>query len=270
VKIFALPTTTYIKGLSMKRASAYLLALLMPVALHAQINTIPAAPHLLVRGHAETSYMPDRFSISLRVQVTDPLPAKARERVEAHMATLFKELAKAGAMKGQTQASTLQIVPASEYRDGKQVFLGTQVTRQMVATFDAMPKLVDFIRDLSAGEEVQVTGTSARRSDLDAIQQKLRKEAMVNSQEAARHMAAAYGMRVTGVYSVSEVAPDFSYGIQAGSWSSASPYATSSLAPPAPPAPPSYNNDQIIPPDLRIGTLQAQQDIYAVYLIGSP
>lgn len=254
----------------MKRASVYLLALLMPMALHAQVNAIPAAPHLLVRGHAETSYLPNRFSISLRVQVTDPLPAKARERVEAHMATLFAALAKAGAMKGRTQASTLQIGPASEYRDGKQVFLGTQVTRQVAATFDAMPKMRDFIGDLPAGEEVQVTGTSAGRSDLDTIQQSLRKKAMVNSQEAAKQMAAAYGMRVTGVYSVSEVAPDFSYGIQAGSWGGASPYAASSLVPPAPPAPPSYNDDRNILPDLRIGTLQAQQDIYAVYLIGPP
>lgn len=238
---------------------------LAPLGVHAQINTLPAAPHLLVRGHAEASYVPDRFSITLKVQVTDPIADTARQRVEDHMAVLFNALDKAGAMSGKTQASALQIGPDTEYRNGKSVFVGTRVFRSVVATFDSLPKLRAFLATLSAGAEVQVLGTRTGRSDMDAITQKLRQQAMANSQVSARQIAKAYGMRVTGVYSVSEVAPNFSYGIQAGSWGAASPYAVALPAPPAPPAPPSA-----IPTDLRIGTEQAQQDIYAVYLIGSP
>ena len=254
----------------MKRAFGYLLALLVSLNVHAQVNAIPSASHILVRGHAETTYLPDRFSINLKVQVTDPLADRARERVEKHMAAIFAALEKAGAMTGHTQASTLQVGPASEYRDGKSVFLGTQVTRNVAATFDAMPKLREFLKGLPAGEEVQVIGTGAGSSHLDVIMQALRKQAMANSQESAKQIAQAYGVQIVGVYSVSEVAPDFAYGVQAGSWGSSSRFAGGQIEPPAPPAPPSYDNGQSVPPDLRVGTLRAQQDIYAVYLIGKP
>lgn len=253
----------------MKRIAASLLLVPLSLGLHAQVNAIPSAPHLLVRGHAETRYVPDRFSITLRVQLTDPLAASARQRVEDHMTALFHALDKAGAMHGRTQAGTLQVGPDSEYRDGKSVFLGTRVSRNVVATFDTLEKLKAFLASLPAGEEVQVVGTGTGRSDIDTIQQNLRRQAMANSQVAAKQIAKAYGMHVIGVYSVSEVAPDFAYGIQAGSWGGNASFASVSPAPPAPPAPP-LSSDASVPTDLRVGTEQAQQDVYAVYLIGTP
>jgi uncharacterized protein YggE len=248
----------------MKRMAVYLLALLLPFGLQAQVNTIPSAPHLLVRGHAETNYIPDRFSITLKVQVTDPQPERARQRVEAHMAAIFRALAKADAMKGRTQASTLQIGPDNEYRNDKEVFVGTQVTRSVVAVFDAMSGLRAFLASLPAGDEVQVTGVESGCSDLAAITLSLRKQAMINSQEAARQMASAYGARIIGLYSVSDVAPNFPYGVEAGSWQ----HGDRALLPPPPPGSPVLAESTA--PDLRVGTQQAEQDVYAIYLIGTP
>lgn len=113
---------------------------------------------------------------------------------------------------------------------------------------------------------MQIASVDVERSDADALQLDLRKRAMANSQEAAKQIAAAYGMTIKGVYSVSEVAPDFAYGIRAGSWGEG--VAQNALAPP-PPAPlmgVTVTGSRIANPELRVGTIDLKQDIYAVYL----
>lgn len=251
----------------MSRWLVVVVAALLPVFAHAQVNAIPSAPHLLVKGHAEGSYVPDRFDISLRVEVTDMKPELAREKVESHMQQSFAALKSSGAMPNAIRASSLTIQPQNEYRDGKSVFTGTQVSRGVNATFDSLDKLRGFIAQLPAGPEVQVQNTRVWRSDIDRIRLDLRKRAIENSQQAAQKIAAAYGMHIKGVYSVSEVAPNFAYGIQAGSWGDVEVYNMASLpAPPAPPADVTVTGSRYPTIDLRVGSIEVQQDIYAVYL----
>lgn len=255
----------------MKRGLVLLIVLLMPITGLAQINTLPSAPHLLVKGHAEARYVPDRFTIHLNVDVTDMSPDVARSKVETHMQQLFKALDANGALKGQTHASTLSIQPQTDYEDGKSVFKGTDVSRTVSATFDSLEKLRTFLTEVPANKEVQIGGINTGRSDADKIASELRKRAIENSQQAAKRIATSYGMTIVGVYSISEVAPDFAYGIQAGSWGEPSTLqsvtVTGSAAPlPAPP-PPADMSPKLSPPALRVGTQTARQDIYAVYLI---
>lgn len=254
----------------MKHLLVVLAMLGLPVIGLAQINTLPSAPHLLVKGHAEVRYVPDRFTIHLNVDVTDVSPDVARSKVEAHMRQLFGALDANGALKGQTHASTLSIQPQTDYEDGKSVFKGTDVSRSVDATFDSLDKLRAFIAKVPANKEVQIGGVETARSDMDKINSKLRQRAIDNSQEAAKKLAADYGMTITGIYSVSEVAPDFAYGVQAGSWSDVhGPQELSVTGAPALPAPPppADVSPKMPPPALRVGTQIAKQDIYAVYLI---
>ncbi|WHZ20333.1 MAG: hypothetical protein OJF55_002482 [Rhodanobacteraceae bacterium] len=237
--------------------------LLLPTLAAAQINSLPSAPHLLVKGHAEARVVPDRFTIHLNVDVTDMSPDVARRKVEMHMQQLFSALDANGAIKDQTHASSLSIQPRTEYEDNKSVFKGTNVSRSIDATFGSLEKLRAFIAAVPADKEVQIGGIQTARSDIDAISSRLRAAAIENSKAAAKRIAADYGMKIVGVYAVSEVAPDFAYGIQAGSWGGPqtlqSVVVTASGPPPgAPPPPPGVA--------MRVGTMSVQQDIYAVYL----
>ncbi|HKZ10325.1 MAG TPA: SIMPL domain-containing protein [Rhodanobacteraceae bacterium] len=247
-----------------------LLAALVPTLAVGQINTLPSAPHLLVKGHAEAKVIPDRFTIHLNVDVTDMSPDVARREVETHMQELFKALDANGALKDQTRASSLSIQPQTDYEDGKSVFKGTDVSRSIDATFDSLDKLRAFIAAVPADKEVQIGSVETSRSDIDAIRLKLRKAAIDNSEQAAKKIASAYGLKIIGVYSVSEVAPIFAYGIQAGSWGNGEGgevMATAALAPPPPAAAPV----KVVGPEaaLRIGTQRVEQNIYAVYLTAS-
>lgn len=249
----------------MPRWIAVFAALLMPAFAAAQVNAIPPAPHLLVKGHAEGHYVPDRFVVSLQVMETNMAPDLARQQVETHMTQIFAALEKNGAMRGKTSASTLQIEPKTEYRDDRRVFVGTRVSRSVHATFDNLDKLRGFLGQLKASEAVQVSGVDVQRSDADALKLELRKRAMANSQDAAKQIASAYGMSIKGVYSVSEVAPDFDYGIRAGSWGN-SRAAEGPVAPPPPPDAIAVAEMSAVGPELRVGTIDLEQNIYAVYL----
>ena len=168
-------------------------------------------------------------------------------------------------------ASSLRINPSSEYRDGHSVFVGTMVSRTVQATFSTLDQLRGFLAELQASEAVQVSNTEVERSDIDKIRLSLRERAMANSRQAAKEIAASYGMKITGIYSVSEVAPDFAYGIQAGTWADAYP-PQALFAPPAPPAAPAdmvaqESGNRHPDADLRVGTIDVSQNIYAIYLI---
>jgi uncharacterized protein len=245
------------------RCWALFLVLLVPSLATAQINTLPSSPHLLVKGHAEARYVPDRFIIHLTVDVTNMSPNVARGKVEAHIQQLFKSLDANGALKDETHASSLSIQPETDYRDGKSVFSGTDVSRTLDATFDSLDKLRAFITQVPADKEVQISSVDVARSDMEKIKLELRRQAIENSKKAAAEIAASYGMALKGVYSVSEVAPNFAYGIQAGSWANGQEISVTGGHPPVmelalPPPPPVAA--------LRVGTMTAEQDIYAVYL----
>ena len=246
----------------MRRLFASLWLLMLPMVAAAQINTLPSAPHLLVKGHAEARVVPDRFTVHLNVNVTDMSPNVARQKVEVHMQQLLEALDAAGALKGYTHASNLSIQPQTDYEDGKSVFKGTDVSRSIDATFGRLEKLRLFIAAVPADKEVQIGGVQTARSDIDGISSRLRAAAVENSKVAAEKIATDYGMKIIGVYAVSEVAPDFAYGIQAGSWGGPQTLqtvtVTASAVPGAPPPPPEVA--------MRIGTMSIEQDIYAVYL----
>ena len=253
----------------MKRWMFVLAALLLPGMVYAQAHTLPDAPHILVKGHADGRYVPDRFSVQLQVTATDPSPGKARDIVEKRIAALFKSIDAHGAIKDLTRASSLSMSEASHYDGNKQVHDGTEVDRTVSVTFGSLQGLQRFVSDLPASKDVLVQSTSTGRSDQAELMMKLRAAAIANSKIAARQLAKAYGVRITGVYSISEVAPDFSYGVQAGSWEGQ--HLGGQLGGPAAP-PPAPNETALLAPNtirtqLRTGTIELSQDMYAVYLI---
>jgi uncharacterized protein len=253
----------------MKRWIFVLAALALPAFAQAQMHALPDAPHLLVKGHAEGSYIPDRFTVNLHVTATDPSPGQARAQVEQRIGQLFTSIDKHGAISDLTRASSLSMSEATHYDEGKQVHDGTEVDREVSVTFDSLDKMKRFVSDLPASKDVLVQSTSVDRSDRASLMMKLRARAIANSKLAAQQLAKAYGVRIRGVYSISEVAPNFSYGVQAGTWNAEVGFAGNAL-----PAPPPVARGALpsvdaagVPTHLRTGSIMLSQDMYAVYMI---
>ena len=186
----------------------------------AQVNALPPTPHILVFGHAQARAIPDKFSISMTVSVTDPSTDAARRKAEAHVEQIFAALKQVDVPANETTATTLKIEPDTEYdsKTEQRVYKGVQVSREIGATFYDLPKLQQFLGKIAASKELQVSGITTGLRDEQKLREQLRVKAIESSQQKAKAIAQAYGASLNGLYSVSDVAPETSYGIQEGAW----------------------------------------------------
>lgn len=194
--------------------------LLLPGFAWAQANALPQAPHILVYGEAQARAIPDRFKIGIHVQVTDPNAHMARTKVEAHVQAILAKLDDASIPAEEIVATSLEINSQTHYdrQTQEQVFDGIEVSRDISARFSELAELEGFLAQLETSKEVQVSGVGTYLSTESALNKQLREKAIESTREKARAIASSYGVRLVGLYSVSDVAPEFDYGIQEGDW----------------------------------------------------
>lgn len=172
------------------------------------------------------------------------------------------------ALPNEIEASGLEIQPSERYdsETRRQVFEGTRVSRAVSAVFDTQAKPERFLAGLDASEEVQVSGIRTRLADERVLRDKLKAEAIAQARAQAAEIAAPFGQRVAGLYSVSDVAPQFDYGVRPGRWPATFQYdAGSDRSAPVifeDPAPVDLAES------LRSGYVDYQERIYAVFLLG--
>jgi uncharacterized protein len=204
-----------------KTTGLLLLSLLASNAF-AQVNALPPTRHILVYGDAQARAIPDRFKISLNFEAVDLAPDVARQRVEANVQAVLGQMKAANVPEGEVVATSLQIGPRHRYDQGKQeqVFIGTGVTRSLSARFDKQTDLQKFLAGIKTSNELTITAVTTELADERKLRAALREKSIESSREKAEIIAKAYGARLAGVYSVSDVAPQFQYGIQEGAWPS--------------------------------------------------
>lgn len=196
------------------------LAALATGGAQAQMNALPQARHILVYGQAQARAIPDRFRIEVNFNVVDPKADVARAKVESMMQDTLRKLRAAGVADGNIVATSLRIEPREEYDSTarKQVFRGIGVRRSITANFAEQERLRRFLGTLETSEELQVSGVTTTLSGEEALKRELRLKAIAATKAKAEVIAKSYGVRVTGLYSVSDTAPRFEYGISEGEW----------------------------------------------------
>jgi uncharacterized protein len=204
------------------KIKAWLVVVLLSMAgaAQAQVNALPQARHILVYGQAQARAIPDRFKIELTFSVVDAKADVARNKVEAYLQEAIAELKASSVAESEIVATSLQIEPRSDYDEAqrKQVFEGIEVTRKLSARFSDQAKLKDFLSKLDTSEEVQVSGVTTELSSEPELRKQLRQKAIESTRDKAQVIAKAYGVRLAGLYSVSDTAPQFKYGITEGDW----------------------------------------------------
>jgi uncharacterized protein YggE len=206
--------------MSIRLRSCALMLLVTPGLAAAQVNALPATPHILVYGDASARAIPDRFRIEIAFQSVDMKADVARRRVEAHMQDALRKLQANLVPASEIVATSLQIEPRKEYdsETRRQVFKGIGVARKLTARFDDQAKLTAFLAALETSEEVQVSGVTTALNEEAALMKQLRGKAIASTREKAETIARSYGVKLAGLYSVSDTAPQFEYGIQEGDW----------------------------------------------------
>lgn len=202
------------------RAFAALALLTLSTAAIAQVNALPPTRHILVYGDAQARAIPDRFKITVSFSALDIDPGAARTRVERSLADVVARLRKVGVADGDIVATALAIEPEQRHDDisRRQVFAGTRVRRSLTARFTRQEMLEQFIDGLQTSQELSVSEVDTELSEEVALRDALRSRAIEVTKEKAERMAQAYGARLGAIYSVSDVAPQFEYGIREGEW----------------------------------------------------
>ena len=248
-----------------------LLLALAPVLSFAQANSVPSQPHLLVKGQSVRTVVPDRFIVEFLVQVTEMAPEQARVKVERNVAAVLAALKKHGAMADNIYASSMSISAENAYEDGRQVFKGTKVVRRVRGSFDDIGRLRALLADVDAGPELQITSLRSGYSQAGKLRAELKAEAARQSRSSAEGLASAYGTRVTGLYTISDVAPNFAYGVQAGTWQVGGDREEGDVSPPLVPSPPvtdvSASGSRAPLESLETGTITFTENVYAIFLI---
>jgi uncharacterized protein YggE len=197
-------------------------AMLVSPQLAAQVNALPPTRHILVYGDAEARAIPDRFKISLNFESIDPSADVARRRVEENLKDVLGKLKAAGVAENEIVATSMEVGTRERYDDRKreQVFIGTGVKRTVTARFDSQSALGTFLATLQTSKELNVSSVDTELADEAELRKALREKAIESSRGKAETIARAYGAKLGGLYSVSDVAPQFQYGIREGSWPS--------------------------------------------------
>ncbi len=150
-----------------------------------------------------------------------------------------------------------------------QVFKGTRVSRDLAATFGNLADVRRFLAQVDTNESVQANGIVARYSGEAGVRAELKRNAAEQSRASAEGLAKAYGARIIGLYTISDVAPNFAHGVQAGTW----PGNLSAGNHPAPPAPQpdvgaSVDRDyRKAAETLEAGSIRISENVYAIFLI---
>lgn len=241
----------------------------------AQVNALPSLPHLLVKGESSREVVPDRFTVSVMLTAVDAKPETARETVQRNLAALIRTAQTSGAIADSIDATTFSAGPEYDYQEQKRVFKGTRATRQLQMTFASAENTRKFLAGLQTSEDVTLGGIQPGYSAESALRAELKAEAMAQTRATAELLAKSYGTRLRGLYSVSDVAPSFAYGIQAGQWPQ--PRRGPRGYPPPPPAPPAPLADvgarievtgtRITPESLEVGTMTVSENLYAIFLL---
>lgn len=197
-----------------------MLLCLSAATVHAQVNALPQARHVLVYGEARAQAIPDRFRIEVMFTAIDPNAEVARQKVEKNLQEAIARLKAASVPENGIVATSLQIEPGNEYdqQQQRQVFKGIRVTRKLSARFADQATLKRFLSELTTSEEVQVSGITAELSTEPELRTQLRQKAIESTRDKAGVIAKAYGAHLAGLYSVSDTAPQFEYGITEGNW----------------------------------------------------
>lgn len=186
----------------------------------AQVNALPPTRHILVYGDAQARAIPDRFKITLNFESVNLDPDLARRNVETNVQQVLTQLRAAGVPDDEIVATSLSIDSKERYdqKTEEQIFVGTEVARTLTARFSSQKALESFLAGIKTSRELTISEVGTQLSDEPALRAALREKTIASSREKADIIAKAYGARISGVYSVSDVAPQFDYGIRAGNW----------------------------------------------------
>lgn len=157
-----------------------------------------------VTGTGKVTVKPDVADISLGVQVQSDTAKGARDAAATKMNDIIAALKALGIADEDIQTSTIDISPVYDYNSSTPRITGYQVTNMVTVHVTDITKVADVIDNSVAAGATNVNGVTFDIADRATAENTARGDAVKDARAHADALAAAAGVTITGVQSISE------------------------------------------------------------------
>jgi uncharacterized protein YggE len=178
------------------------------------VDTTVPEHTISVTGTGRVTLTPDVADLRLGVNVTRPTAAEARTVAADAMTKVVAAIKKAGIADKDIQTSMLALGPVYDYsQNGQGKLTGFQLTNSVAVTVHDISKVGELVDAAVAAGATSVDGVTFRVDDPTQAEAQARTAAVSDARTKANALAAAAGVTISGVSSMSETVSPIPYPI---------------------------------------------------------
>jgi uncharacterized protein YggE len=164
----------------------------------------PTEHTLSVTGTGTVKVTPDVADVQLGVQVTRDTVKAARDEAASAMGKVIDALHALGIADADIETSYFNINPVYDYNSASQSITGYQVSNVVSVHVRDLSKVADVIDDSVTAGATTVNGITFDVADRSGLEAQARQAAVHDARAHADTLAAAAGVTIVGVASISE------------------------------------------------------------------
>jgi uncharacterized protein YggE len=166
-------------------------------------GTNPPEHTLSVTGTGTIKVTPDVADVQLGVQITRDTVKAARDEAATAMSAVIAALRALGIADADIQTSYVNIGPVYDYNSGQRI-TGYQVSNVVTVRVRDLAKVADVIDGSISAGATTVNSITFDVSNRSVLEQQAREAAVHDARAHADTLAAAAGVTISGVSSISE------------------------------------------------------------------
>jgi len=181
----------------------FLLILLFPMVSFAQSN-LPDAPHIYVQGKASISLTPELLILSGQILGEDREVTVASQEVEDQSAALVALMRSLEVEREDVSASMPVVEQQFDYQDGRNVFVGYRVRRDVEIRLSRMDRYhLDYAEVIRSGALASLSARFSVRDPEAAVDQ-AQLAAVDDARDRAERLAERSGAALGAIHSITE------------------------------------------------------------------
>ncbi len=165
-------------------------------------DTTPSEPHISVTGQHKISTVPDILRLSLSLidigQDVEEVSQLTRQRT----AKLITNLKSLGISKKDITSSHLSIVPHYNWKNREQVYVGTEVSRNVEVILRDLTKYDELLRTILSAKIGRINSTSLESSKEKTLRKQAFQAAVEDAREQAKLLVSNIPEKIGSVYSI--------------------------------------------------------------------
>lgn len=162
----------------------------------------PSEPHISVNGYHEISVVPDVLRLSLSLIETGKDVETISESISKRTIKLLSELRDIGVDKKDLTSSHLRIVPHYNWQNREQVYITTEVARDIDVVLRDLSKYDEFIRTILKAKAGRINSTVLESSREGSYRKQALQAAMTNARKKAELLVSGLDVKVGPVFAI--------------------------------------------------------------------